>query len=68
MLLVILVFAAATYLAVRWMQSHGYAEQPKPRPTKPRQPTRVIAPDDDEGFLRELDRQRRQQPPDKPEA
>ena len=76
LLLVIFVFAAATYLAVRWLQDHGYGDQPaKPRPTRPKPPTRPIAPDDDEGFLRDLDWKRRQhdrnrdqQPPDQPEV
>ncbi|MBU2695037.1 MULTISPECIES: hypothetical protein [Pimelobacter] len=76
LLLVVLVFAAATYLAVRWMQDRGHGGTPTPRgPSKPRPPARPVAPDDDESFLRDLERKRRQerrqqqqQPPDGPDA
>ncbi|GEB12253.1 hypothetical protein SAMN05421671_4478 [Pimelobacter simplex] len=75
LLLVVLVFAAATYLAVRWMQDRGYGGTSAPRrPSKPRPPARPVAPDDDESFLRDLERKRRQerrreqQPPDGPDA
>jgi hypothetical protein len=78
LLLVVLVFAAVTYLAVRWLQDHGNGDQPARRRTsKPHPPTRPVAPDDDEGFLRDLEWRRRQQerhrdqpqpPPDTPDA
>ena len=73
LLLVVLVFAAATYLAVRWMQDRGYGGPSAPRrPSKPQPPARPVAPDDDEAFLRDLERkrrqERRQQPPDVPDA
>jgi hypothetical protein len=77
LLLVVLVFAALTYLAVRWLQDRGYGEQPaRRRPSKPQPPTRPVAPDDDDSFLRDLEWRRRQQerhkdqpqPPDNPDA
>lgn len=74
-MLVVLVFAAVTYLAVRWLQDRGYGGQQVPRrPTRPQPPNRPVAPDDDETFLRDLDWQRRQErrsknpPPDQPET
>jgi hypothetical protein len=56
-LLVVIVFAVATYLAVRVIQQRGMMpdkpvlpkRQPRPKP---------VAPDDDEDFLRDLDRKR----------
>jgi hypothetical protein len=58
-LLVVAVFAVATYLAIRFLQgqgpggSRGGARLPRPKP-KPK----PVAPDDDEDFLRDLDRKR----------
>ncbi|QYJ03786.1 hypothetical protein KUV85_15880 [Nocardioides panacisoli] len=61
-LAVVLIFAVATYLITRAMQARGNTPvrrrpsfpdvlpKPKPRPS---------APDDDEDFLRDLDRKRR---------
>jgi len=64
-LLVVAIFAALTYLAVRAMQRSGQAPGlPRPRPR--RQPPRIIAPDDDEDFLRDLERKRRH--PEDPES
>ncbi|WP_436698981.1 hypothetical protein [Nocardioides sp. BYT-33-1] len=77
LLLVVLVFAALTYLAVRWLQDRGYGDQPARRSSpRPQPPTRPVAPDDDESFLRDLEWRRRQQerhkdqpqPPDNPDA
>ncbi|WP_408897930.1 hypothetical protein ACJ5H2_02210 [Nocardioides sp. R1-1] len=77
LLLVVLVFAAVTYLAVRWLQDRGHGDQPAVRRTpRPKPPTRPVAPDDDESFLRDLEWRRRQQerrkekpqPPDGPDA
>lgn len=76
LLLVVVIFAAVTYLAVRWMQDRGFGgEQAPRRPSRPKPPTRPVAPDDDESFLRDLDWQRRQQerrqpknPPDQPDG
>lgn len=69
-LLVVIVFAVVTYLAIRWMQGRGEGGTPVKRsPARPKPPTRPIAPDDDESFLRDLERERRKrardaQPPD----
>ncbi|TIC89262.1 hypothetical protein E8D34_01880 [Nocardioides sp. GY 10113] len=66
-LLVVIVIAVAVYLAVRLIQDGGFqppggrTRQPRPRP-KP-SPQRPVAPDDDEEFLRDLDR-KRLDPPD----
>ena len=61
-LLVILVFAAVTYLVTRALQERGAGERPSlPRPRAPKRPVeppRPVAPDDDEDFLRDLDRKR----------
>jgi hypothetical protein len=67
-LLVILVFAAVTYLITRALQERSPGARPSlPRPKAPRRrpstPPRSVAPDDDEDFLRDLDR-RRLNPPD----
>lgn len=69
LLLVVLVFAAVTYLVTRALQERGPGERPTlPRPRGPRRPgppPRAVAPDDDEDFLRDLDR-KRLNPPDEP--
>ena len=74
-MLVVILFAAITYLAVRWLQDRGYGGQQVPRrPSRPQPPSRPVAPDDDETFLRDLEWRRRQQerrgesPPDQPDA
>ena len=56
-LLVVIVFAAATYLAVRVIQQRGLMPD---KPVLPRRqpPRKLVAPDDDEEFLRDLDRKR----------
>ena len=70
-LLVIIIFAVVMYLAIRWMQDRGMGGPPaKRRPSRP--PNRPVAPDDDESFLRDLERKRRKQardakPPDQPD-
>ena len=56
-LLVIALFALATYLLVRVIQRRGILP-PMQRPA-PRTPPRMVAPDDDEDFLRDLERKRR---------
>ena len=64
-MLVVLVFAWATYTLIRVLQRRGVTPptagrtslpgtRPRPRPSAPR----TVAPDDDEDFLRELDRRR----------
>ena len=59
-LLVVILFAVATYFLVRLMQDRGLTPQqrPKPKPKRPTTPPRIVAPDDDEDFLRYLDRKR----------
>jgi hypothetical protein len=68
-LLVVIVFAVATYFLVRLMQERGLTPQQKPRPKpkrRPSTPPRIVAPDDDEDFLRDLDRKRLN--PDDPDS
>ncbi|KAA1428347.1 hypothetical protein [Nocardioides antri] len=65
-LVVILVFAAVTYLVTRALQERGPGNRPgmpRPKPKRPSTPPRPVAPDDDEDFLRDLDR-KRLNPPD----
>ncbi|UMG93842.1 hypothetical protein [Nocardioides sp. TF02-7] len=61
LLLVVAIFALVTYLVTRALQERGGpGGQPVlPRPKLPRKPSRPVAPDDDEDFLRELERRRR---------
>ncbi|WP_340540878.1 hypothetical protein [Nocardioides sp. GXZ039] len=61
-LFLVVLFAVAVYLLVRVFQERGPGagaggHRPR-RPHRPARPT-IIAPDDDEEFLRELDRKRR---------
>jgi hypothetical protein len=56
-LLVVVLFAVATYYLIRVIERRGVARpvrRPQPRPQQ-----RPVAPDDDEDFLRDLDRKRR---------
>ena len=62
-LLVVILIAVAVYFTVRAIQRRGIA--PAPRRPKP-QPPRVMGPDDDPDFLRDLDRKRKH--PEDPEA
>ena len=71
-MLVVVLFAAATYYLIRVIERRGVTRpigrsQPgaKPRP-RPRTEHRPAAPDDDEDFLRDLDRRRRH--PEDPEG
>ncbi len=68
LLVVVLVFATVTYLVARALQERGTGERPsKPRPKSPKRPgppPRPMAPDDDEDFLRDLDRKRLNPPDD----
>jgi hypothetical protein len=58
-LLVVILFAVATYLIVRLMQERGLTTPQRPKPKrKPSAPPKIVAPDDDEDFLRDLDRRR----------
>mgnify|MGYP007051652686 CR=1 FL=1 len=53
----VIVLAVAVYLAVRVIQQRGLMPD---KPVLPRRqpPPRIVAPDDDEDFLRDLDRKR----------
>ena len=63
-LLVVILIAVAVYLATRAIQSRGVAPAPRPRRPRP-QPPRVVGPDDDPEFLRDLERKRKH--PEDPE-
>ena len=64
-LFVLILFAAATYLLIRVFQKRGLMPQTPARP-KRQLPKRMIAPDDDEDFLRDLDRKKRE--PEDPDS
>ena len=71
LLVVVLVFAAVTYLVTRALQERGPGRRPGglPRPRAPKRPStppRPVAPDDDEDFLRDLDRKRLNPPDESP--
>jgi hypothetical protein len=57
-LLVVILIAVAVYLTTRAIQRRGIAPAPKPRPRRA-EPPRVVGPDDDPDFLRDLDRKRK---------
>jgi hypothetical protein len=57
-LMVVVLFAVATYCLVRVIERRGVARPVRRRP-QPRTEQRPSAPDDDEDFLRDLDRKRR---------
>jgi hypothetical protein len=72
-LLVVVLFAAATYYLIRVIERRGVARpvrrRPEDRPgygTQSRPGRRPMAPDDDEEFLRDLDQKRRH--PEDPDA
>ena len=56
-LFVVVLFAVATYLLIRVIERRGVARPV--RRHEPRPQRRPVAPDDDEEFLRDLDRKRR---------
>jgi hypothetical protein len=68
LLVVVVVFAAVTYFVTRALQERAPGERPTlPRPRAPKRPStppRPVAPDDDEEFLRDLDRKRLNPPED----
>jgi hypothetical protein len=66
-LLVVIVFAAATYLAIRVIQQRGLMPD-KPALPKRQPPRKMVAPDDDEEFLRDLDRKRKRRNPEDPDG
>ncbi len=57
-LLVVILVAVAVYLTTRFLQERGLPSGPRPRPRRP-EPPRVIGPDDDPDFLRDLERKRK---------
>ena len=64
-LFVLILFAVVTYLLIRVFQQRGLMPE-KPSLPKRQAPKKIIAPDDDEDFLRDLDRKRRD--PEDPDA
>jgi hypothetical protein len=65
-LVVVALFAVAVYIVTRLAQQRGAGRRPQLPRRRPQPPPRVIGPDDDEDFLRDLDRKRRH--PEDPEA
>ena len=64
LLVVVIVFAVVTYVALRLME-RGRPPGSRHHPSGTRRPApRPVAPDDDDDFLRGLDRKRRKDPPD----
>ena len=55
LLLVVILIAIAVYFTVRALDRRGIT----PAPRRPQQPPRVLGPDDDPDFLRDLDRKRK---------
>ncbi len=66
LLVVVAIIAAVTYLVTRYLQDRTPGA-PAPRRTRPSQPPRAVAPDDDDDFLRDLDRKRKRRNPPDPE-
>ena len=64
-LLVVALFAVATYYLIRVIERRGVARPVRRRPER-RPPARPVAPDDDEDFLRDLDQ--RHKHPEDPDA
>ncbi len=62
-LLVVVLFAVATYCLIRVIERRGVA---RPVRRRPRTEQRPVAPDDDDDFLRDLDQRRRH--PEDPDA
>lgn len=64
---VVLLFAAMVYLLVRLLDRRSFGGGGRavhgPTVRGPKPPTRTIAPDDDEQFLRDLDKRRKEQKP-----
>jgi len=63
LLLVVVLFAVLTYATFRVIERRGVTGSPTPldRPRSRRPAPRPVAPDDDEDFLRGLNRRRRDQ-------
>lgn len=67
-ILVVLLLAVAVYFLVRFIDGRR-GGRPVRRPSGPRQPNptrRTIAPDDDDQFLRDLERKRRRKKDEPP--
>ena len=67
LLLVVAVFAVVTYAVLRMLERRSGSGSPSTGGGRPRtggSTRRPVAPDDDEDFLRGLDRKRRKDPPD----
>ena len=62
LLLFVILIAIVVYLTVRTIQRRGIG----PAPRRPSSPPRVLGPDDDPDFLRDLDRKRKH--PEDPDA
>jgi hypothetical protein len=65
-LLVVVLFAVATYCLIRVIERRGVARPVVRRRPEQRPQRKRVAPDDDEEFLRDLDRRRRH--PEDPEG
>jgi hypothetical protein len=65
-LLVVIVFAAIVYGIFWLIERRRAGASPAPRRTPPRPTPRSVAPDDDEEFLRDLNRRQRRRDQDKP--
>ena len=63
----LILFAVATYYVIRVLQQRGALPAKPTRPSRP-DPRRAVAPDDDEDFLRDLDRKRKRREPEDPES
>ena len=65
LLLVVALFAVLTYAAIRVLERRATpgSQRPLGGPRSRRPAPRQVAPDDDEDFLRWLDRKRRKDPP-----
>ena len=66
LLLVVVLFAALTYAALRVIERRAAPGGPSAGPRTRRPAPRPVAPDDDEDFLRWLDRKRPKDPQDPP--
>lgn len=67
LLLFVLAIAIVTYVVIRLLQDRGISvghQVQRRRAPRPQRPSRPLAPDDDEDFLRDLDRKRLDPPDD----
>lgn len=70
LLLVVILVAVAIYLVTRAVQQRSVlGARRRPRTGRPAAPPRVVGPDDDPDFLRDLDRRRKHpEHPEDPDA